>query len=81
MTVALLILAGAWIGPTIGYILAGILLMGRDVVAHVDLPSAAWVEVSVSQDRRRLWVNTERGLVCRICGIDTLVLPDDQPEG
>jgi D-alanyl-lipoteichoic acid acyltransferase DltB (MBOAT superfamily) len=30
MTCALLILAGVWFGATVGYIFAGIMLMGRD---------------------------------------------------
>ena len=52
MTVALLIPPGVWLGATLGYIFAGIMPMGRDVVAHVYLRSARWVEVTISHARR-----------------------------
>jgi hypothetical protein len=68
-------------GAGVGFIAAALILLnGRprfrtvDLFTNVvDLPSARYVEVTHSRDRRRLWINTENGLVLRIYGIGTLI--------
>ena len=57
---------------------AAALLLNDRAAAVVDLTEARWGEVTISHDRHRLWINTEHGLVCRIYGIATLILPDSE---
>lgn len=71
----LLALGGlAFIAAAIGFV-AG-LVAAATRVDHVDLVRAKWVEITVSHDRRRLWVNADTGMLLRIYDIQELVLRD-----
>lgn len=48
---------------------------------HVDLPRATTVEVKISHDGRRLWIDTNKGNVLRIYNIDKLILHDERKNG
>ena len=44
----------------------------------VDLTLADTVEIRISADGKKLWIDTEHGNVCRIYNIKTLVLTDQR---
>jgi hypothetical protein len=71
MSEALIFLVGAMGGALGGFFLGTAL---RSTRPAIDLPEARWIEVAISDDRRRLRVNTEDGMVLRAYGIETLVI-------
>lgn len=44
----------------------------------MDITGAKFVQVSIRDDGKVLWINTENGCVCRICRIENLVIVDDR---
>ena len=42
----------------------------------VDLPGAVTVEITISADRKRVWIDTEAGNICRIYNMNRLVIRD-----
>lgn len=47
-----------------------------EMADYVDLPHAETVEIKISADGQRVWIDTEVGNICRIYGIKELVVTD-----
>lgn len=46
----------------------------------MDITGAKFVQVSIRDDGKVLWINTENGCVCRICGIESIVVDDNREQ-
>lgn len=45
---------------------------------ELDLTGLSIVQITIREDGTVIWVNTEKGCVLRICGIDSLEIIDDR---
>ena len=59
-------------------ILENLLIVADDMGRYVDLNAANTVEIRISADGKRLWIDTDRGNVLRIYGIGKLILTDQR---
>jgi hypothetical protein len=84
MTETLFCLLAVGLGIAGGFGLAvlwNVRVRPNPVIRHVrvpertdlDLTSARWVEVQWDETARRVWINTERGLVGRIYGVGEFI--------
>ena len=77
MICALLILAGVWLGATVGYIFVGILLMGRDAVAHPALAAPA-IAAAIAPDPIFAAIERHRAAAAAFdAGIDEEILLEE----